>query len=197
MFEKKKTKKTAKKKSLKQAQDNREIIKKLEEENKEYLLGWQRALADYKNLQESSSEARQEAARFGEEKVLFGIMPVLNNFDKAVASQEQIMAEIKENLSDNNDLLKKVTNWAMGVQYINKQFVDLLNELEVELIKTNGESFDPQYHDAIESENNPDFADNEIIKELQAGYLFKGKVLIPSKVIVNHLGEEKIINNED
>jgi molecular chaperone GrpE len=175
---------------LKKNQNDSEIIKKLEEENKEYLLGWQRALADYKNLQEASSAARQEAAHFGEEKILFEIMPVLNNFGKAVASQEQIMIEIKENLSDNENLLKKVNNWAMGVQYINKQFTDLLNELEVEAIKTVGE-FDPRYHDAIESENNPDFADNEIIKELQPGYLFKGKVLTPAKVIVNHLAEEK------
>jgi len=194
MFEKKRTKKSTKTVSSSKLEKK---IKKLEAENKEYLLGWQRARADYKNLQESSLEARQEANRFGEEKILFEIMPVLNNFDKAVASQEQIMTEIKENLSDNEDLLKKVTNWAMGVQYINKQFSDLLKELEVEVIKTKGESFNPQYHDAIESENNPDFADNEIIREIQTGYLFKGKVLIPAKVIVNHLAEEDIIHKEN
>lgn len=162
-------------------------IQELEIEKAEYLAGWQRALADYKNLQENLSEERRQTLRLGEENILSDFLPVVENFAKATESQENILAEIKERLADDADLLKKLGNWEIGVHYINKQFQDLFTELTLQAIKTLGEQFDPQYHDAVETVQDETFADNEIVKEVQRGYIYKDKIIRPARVVVNHL----------
>ncbi|NEL16024.1 nucleotide exchange factor GrpE, partial [Escherichia coli] len=55
----------------------------------------------------------------------------------------------------------------------------------LEVIKTEGEAFDPNIHQAVVRDDNPDFESGEITQELQKGYKLKDRVLRPSMVKVN------------
>ncbi|MGL5831133.1 MAG: nucleotide exchange factor GrpE, partial [Candidatus Altimarinota bacterium] len=64
-----------------------------------------------------------------------------------------------------------------------KQLESILSEHGLQKISTIGQSFDPRLHEAIITENG---AQDSIIKEIQAGYLLKDKVLRPAKVSVGN-----------
>lgn len=176
------------KKLQKEVQALKDKIASLEEEKTEYLLGWQRARADYKNLQDNLSKERQASLRLGEENILLEFLPVIENFVKATASQGDIINDIKEKIQD-KELLKKIDNWVLGVSYINKQFKTLFDNLGLEVIESLNKEFDPNYHEAVDSVSDEKIKDNMIVKEMQTGYIFKDKIIRPSKVVVNRLEE--------
>ena len=72
-----------------------------------------------------------------------------------------------------------------GVEMVQRQFVNVLGNLGVTVIKAQGENFDPSLHDASGTEevDNPEL-DGKIIRELLKGYRTDDRVLRPSKVIV-------------
>ena len=63
--------------------------------------------------------------------------------------------------------------------------VKALEDNGLEAIKSEGEAFDPNYHQAVVQDNNPDFESGHITEELQKGYKLKDRVLRPSMVKVN------------
>ena len=73
---------------------------------------------------------------------------------------------------------------------VQRQFVAVLEELGVSVIKTEGESFDPQFHDASGTQDvdNPEL-DGKIIAENLKGYRTKDRVIRPSQVIVGKVKE--------
>lgn len=134
----------------------------------EYKAGWARAQADYQNLQKEMDQKRSEWVQMSEIQVLEEFIPVYDNFKKAFA------VEI-----DGDDKLK---SWKQGIEYIMKQFGDILKQHDVEEIKTVGEQFDPNLHEAMGEEEGKE--EGVILKEIESGYLANGKVLKVAKVIV-------------
>jgi molecular chaperone GrpE len=78
---------------------------------------------------------------------------------------------------------KKVKNWIDGIGFIMKQFENVLKNYNVEEIKTIGEMFNPEQHEAIGQEDS-DKPEHTILKEVDAGYMMKGKIIKVAKVIV-------------
>lgn len=138
----------------------------------EYKLGWQRALADYQNLQKETTTRRAEWAQMSKLQILEDFIPVYDNFKKAFASKKQ------------DGWNKEQENWAMGIQFIMKQFGDVLKSHQIEEIKTVGEHFDPTRHEAVGEEAADDKKTGMIIREAEGGYLLGGKVVKVAKVIV-------------
>lgn len=147
---------------------------KLIKESEDYKAGWQRAQADYKNLQKEISEMRSEWVRISEQQILEDFIPVYDNFKKAFDHHPE--------LSD-DEVGKKIKNWIDGIGFIMKQFENVLKSHNVEEIKTVGEIFNPEQHEAI-AEENSDQPEHTILKEVDAGYMMKGKVIKVAKVIV-------------
>ena len=71
-----------------------------------------------------------------------------------------------------------------GVELIYKKFTKTLKDEGVEEIPAEHEKFDPYKHEAMLTENNPDYENNEIIQDLQKGYTLNDKVIRYSKVKV-------------
>ena len=140
------------------------------EKCEEHKAGWQRAQADYMNLQKQVENTRSELVRMSELQILEEFIPVYDNFKKCMDSPAE------------ND--KQIENWKKGVEYIMKQFADILAGHSVEEIKTVGESFDPNLHEALQEEESEEES-GKILKEVDAGYTMKGKVIKPAKVIVS------------
>lgn len=135
----------------------------------EYLEGWKRAKADYSNFKKESEKRVQEVIGFANAGLVAQLIPVFNNFKLACRHipQEELEKE-----------------WVVGFMHIKKQFEDFLNNLGIEEIKTVGEKFNPEIHEAVEYEEKEDFETDTIFEEVQPGYTLQGKVINPAKVKV-------------
>jgi len=131
---------------------------------------WQRALADYQNLQKETVARRAEWAKLSEQQILEEFIPVYEHLKTAVACHS------REN--GNPDA------WADGVRHVLKQFADILKSHGVEEIKTVGEKFDPKYHEAVGHEAADGAGEDEIIREVAGGYKMGERVVRAAKVIV-------------
>jgi molecular chaperone GrpE len=152
---------------------NCDDLKTVAEEHK---ANWQRALADYRNLQKETSSMRSQWAQMSEEQILQNFIPVYENFKKAFSA----------NLAKNNsDSEKQWENWKQGIEYIMKQFGDVLKSYNVQEIKTVGEKFDPHLHEAISEEQAESKEAGIILKEVEGGYKMNEKVIKPARVIIS------------
>ncbi len=143
--------------------------KKCEEAKKEcdeYKMGWQRALADYKNLQAETSKRRGEWAQLSEQQILEEFIPVYDHLKMSIAGVDKSDA------------------WVEGVKHVLRQFVDILKNHGVEEIKTVGEKFDPKYHEAAGEEMVEGAEPGVIIKEIMPGYKMGERVIRAARVIV-------------
>lgn len=146
-------------------------LSRCEEERDKYKDGWQRAVADYHNLQKEVERQKSEWALWSKRQILEDFLPIYTNFKTAFAHRP----------GDPTD--KSWTNWADGIGYIMKQFGDVLRSHAVEEIKTVGEAFDPAKHEAV-GEEASDAPEHTIIREVETGYMMSGKVIKVAKVIV-------------
>lgn len=144
----------------------------LRQQVEEYKLGWQRALADYKNLQKETNEKKSEWAHMSEQFILEEFIPVYDNFKKAFVCKDQ------------GTWTKEQENWIMGIKYIMKQFWDVLKVHQIEEIKTVGEKFDPKLHETAGEEEIEGKESGIIIREVDGGYTMGGRVMKVARVIV-------------
>ena len=147
-------------------------------ECEEYKTGWQRALADYKNLQTETEKRRGEWVKMSEAQILEEFIPVYDNFKKAFAVSGSLPLPAGE-------IKRGWEQWAQGIEYIKKQFGDILKNHGVEEIKTIGEKFDPNLHESVGAEEVEGKEHGEILKEITGGYMAHGKVLWAARVIIS------------
>lgn len=147
----------------------REEVKKLQKEKEEYLTGWQRAKADYINLQKELESVRKYTTDITKENFLMDLLPAMDSFDMAFLNKE-----VWESVDK---------NWRIGVEYIYQQLIKTLNDIGVSKIDSTAVMFDPNLHESIgqvitEKENK----DHNIASVVQAGYKMGEKVIRPAKV---------------
>ena len=153
----------------------REELKVCRKEKEEYLTGWQRAKADYVNLQKELDSTRSNVSIIAREKMVRNLMPALDSFDMAFQNKES---------------WEKVDpNWRMGVEYIYSQFMTGLADSGIEKIDQVGVKFDPNLHhsiSAIPTEN--EVQDHTVESIIQVGYKISdlptqaGRVVRPARV---------------
>lgn len=149
----------------------REKIKKLEEKNQEYLLGWQKERADGVNLRKRLEEEKREFAKFAKEDIATEIIPVLDSFDSAFKNKEAWEKVDK--------------NWRQGVEYIHTLLINVLSNHGVCVISPLGEQFDPQRDEAVETVAVENVKDNhKILEVVSVGYKLQSKIIRPPKVKV-------------
>lgn len=134
--------------------------KKLEQQLAELTDALQRERADATNVRRRAEEERMSMTSFHRAGVVRELLPVIDNFERA-------LKHVPDDLKD-NDYIK-------GVNGIAKQFEEVLTKLGVERIKTVGEAFDPNLHNAVSHEegSGPEL----VSEELQAGYRMGDEVI--------------------
>lgn len=135
----------------------------------EYLSGWQRAKADYLNLEIQTEKQRSEWMKFANMETIKEIIQILESFEHSLI---QAPKEIKSH------------QWTKGIEQIVQQINGFLKAQGVEKIKTVGEKFNPDYHEALYREKGSEDKEDIICKEIQAGYQMHGKVIKPAKVAI-------------
>lgn len=151
----------------KKNEENNNELEACKKQAEEYLNGWKRAKADYINLKNETEAAKMEVVVYATAGMLTKILPVYDGLKKACAM---------ENGGD---------KWAEGILNIKKQFEDLFKSLGVEEIKTVGEEFNPEFHDAVGREKREGVESDIIVEEVGGGYTMNGKTIIAAKVIVS------------
>lgn len=121
----------------------------------------QRERADAMNVRRRADEEKAKLGTFYKSLVVRELLPVIDNFERALKNMPADLAK--------NDYMK-------GVAGVAKQFETILAKLGVERIKTVGEHFNPELHEAVSMEEGD--GDLEIIsEELQAGYKLRDEIL--------------------
>lgn len=153
------------------------LLREKSADSEDYKTSWQRATADYQNLKKEVEMRRAEWAQMSEQQILEEFIPVYDNFKKAFAA--------KLDAGEATDAIKKWENWKQGIQYIMKQFSDVLKAHQVEEIKTVGEKFDPTKHESVGEEENDNYKTGMICREAEGGYTKNGRIIKPAKVILS------------
>jgi molecular chaperone GrpE len=144
-------------------------LKKARADKEEYLTGWQRAKADYVNLQKEMDQVRANTSLITKEKIVESLLPSIDSFDMAMANKKAWESVDK--------------NWRTGVEYIYQQIISGLSDVGVEIIDKTGIPFDPNLHQSIESIVTDDQSkDHTIEKVIQAGYKIGERVIRPARV---------------
>jgi len=147
----------------------KEKLKKCQQEREEYLNGWQRARADYINFKKKETERINQIYKNANEELILKLLPILDNLELA---ENNLSKKLKQ-----NDYIK-------GIIQIKKQLRLLLKDQGVEEIETEGEKFNPQFHNCVQELESKDFAPGKIIEEVKRGYVLHGKVIRPAEVKV-------------
>jgi molecular chaperone GrpE len=146
-----------------------EELEKAKAQAAEYLDGWQRAQAEFSNYKKRQGADRAQMIARANADLLRKLLPVVDDFERA-------MATLPANLS-------RLT-WCQGVSLIKHKLDAVLDSEDVELIDTEGQVFDPCYHEAVTYEEIEGYEDGQIIGEVQRGYVLGERVLRPALVRV-------------
>ncbi|CCO07886.1 nucleotide exchange factor GrpE [Desulforamulus hydrothermalis] len=150
--------------------DPEELKKLLREKTSEAADNYNRALrlqADYENLRRRSRQEKEDLLKFGAEHLIKNLLPVLDNFERALASA-----------GDGGE------KFISGVQMIHRQLYEVLTAEGLAPIPAQGEPFDPNLHEAVMQVTDADQPENTVVEELRKGYYLKGKVIRPAMVKV-------------
>lgn len=149
----------------------REKLKACEAEKMEYLTGWQRAKADLINARKRDEEERKDFIKFANERLIDGLIPVLDSFEMAMGNKEAWEKADK--------------NWRIGVEYILAQLKKTLADAGLTEIDPTGKKFDAARDEAASYEPVDDESkDHVILQTIQKGYELNGRPMRPPKVRV-------------
>ncbi|HCU7609454.1 nucleotide exchange factor GrpE [Staphylococcus aureus] len=142
-------------------------LQQLVDENEEKYL---RLYAEFENYKRRIQKENEINKTYQAQRVLTDILPAIDNIERALQ------------IEGDDETFKSLQK---GVQMVHESLINALKDNGLEVIKTEGEAFDPNIHQAVVQDDNPDFESGEITQELQKGYKLKDRVLRPSMVKVN------------
>ena len=149
--------------------NNTDELSKLQEKydtlNNQYL----RLAADFDNYRKRQAQERESLLKYGAENALKKMIEVLDNFERGEKALENV--EDCEKCKESFNL-------------VHKQVWDTLSKLGLEIIEAEGQTFDPNFHEAVMQTPTSEHPEHTIINELQKGYKMGDKVLRPSLVNV-------------
>lgn len=138
----------------------------IEKEKKEYLF----LMADFDNYRKRTLQEKQDLIKNGGRKVLEGILPVVDDIERAIDAIEQ---------GGDLDSLKE------GVDLIHNKLLSFLKSNNVEPIESTGEMFDTDFHEAVTIFPAPEEDQKgKVIDTVLKGYTLNDKVLRHAKVVV-------------
>jgi molecular chaperone GrpE len=149
------------------AQENSELAEARRERD-DFKDRWMRKTAEFDNYRKRIERERREQADQGIVDLLQDILPVVDDFDRALTV----------------DTGESGAAYRKGVELIHGKLHDLLRRWGVKPIEALGADFDPNIHQAVMHEVSPEHREGEVIGELQKGYTIKDRLLRPAMVKV-------------
>ena len=129
-----------------------------------------RARADLDNFRKRALREKEEAIRYANNGLLERLLPVIDNFELGL--------DAAKSAADTASILQ-------GMSMVQKQLQDFLKNNGLEEVQAEGESFDPNKHDAVSQEFSADIPDGHVIRQVRKGYKIKDRLIRASSVIVS------------
>src|SRR4029077_11109553 len=141
-------------------------LQKLKVERDSLLDRLSRTQAEFENARRRASKEQQDFRDYATADAIKSLLPVVDSLERAL----QVKSDAGE--------------FRSGVGLIYKQLQAALSKLSVNAIISEGEPFDPRFHEAIEMVETNKAPDHQVVEELQRGYKFKDRLLRPAMVKV-------------
>lgn len=142
-------------------------LERVTEERDRYLDSLQRLKAEFDNYRKRNDRERQTVALAATREVVRGLLPVMDNLERAVAA-----------LGDRGDDI------VAGLEMVRGQLGGLLTGHGVEEIPAHGQAFDPMVHEAIASVPATGQVEGTVVEVIEKGYRQSDHVLRPTRVVV-------------
>jgi len=142
------------------------------------LLQWKetaiRAKADLENFRKRMSREKAESIKFGNQKLIEELLPVIDNFTMGMMAAE----------AESDSMVY------MGMKMVQAQLEGFLSSQGVTEAETVvGSDFDPNIHDAMSQEESEKFEEGKIIRVMRKGYLLGDRLIRPANVVVSKKAE--------
>jgi len=124
--------------------------------------------AEFENFKKRAVKERSDLIKFGWEPVARDLLQVVDNLERAIFHMPPATDK----------------NLAAGLQMVVQQFKGTLEKQGVQRVDSTGKPFDPNFHEAVASEES-DQPEGTIVKEQQGGYTLHGRLLRPAQVVVS------------
>lgn len=145
-----------------------EKLNVVEEELKQLKDNYIRKVAEFENYKKRTLKEKTELVLNGSEKTVIAILPILDDFERAISDKSDDPKAIKE-----------------GMQLIFNKFNKILESIGVNKIETEGKDFDVDYHEAVAMlPTSDDDKKGKVIDCVQTGYTLNNKVIRHAKVAV-------------
>lgn len=141
-----------------------ELMEKLQETEQRML----RAQADFENFKRRSRLEKEELLKYASSKLVTGLLPVLDNFQLALTADTADAESLKK-----------------GIQMVFRQMQSVLEGEGLQALEAIGQTFDPNFHEAVMQVEQADAASGIVVEELRKGYLLQDKVIRPAMVKVS------------
>ncbi|HPU08601.1 MAG TPA: nucleotide exchange factor GrpE [Candidatus Atribacteria bacterium] len=158
-------------------EEQKRIIEEKEELISDYLNDLKRLKADFDNFRKRETLFRQDFVKKANRDLISKLLPILDDMERAI--REAKAKNIDEAM-------------VQGIELIYRKFLNTLEKEGVKPMETEGQKFDPKYHEAVATVCLPDYEDYEIVEEMRRGYLYQDEVLRPAQVRVNRISEDFI-----
>lgn len=154
-----------KEKKVEKTEEVNPLQEKYDALNNQYM----RLAADFDNYRKRQEQEKEALLKYGAENTLKKMIEVLDNFERGIKAIETV---------EDCEKVKECYRLAY------KNFTDVLTKAGLESIKAEGETFDPNFHEAVMQTPSSEHPEHTIIAELQKGYKLGDKVLRPTLVNV-------------
>jgi len=138
---------------------------------KEYWEKLLRTAADFENYKKRATRERQEAVKFANEAIISTLIPVLDNFDMAMAATTGAQDAAIQSLQS-------------GISMIHQQLKKALADAGLEEVDATGQKFDPNLHEAVSQQESADVPEGNVLQQLRKGYKLRDRLLRPATVVV-------------
>lgn len=145
------------------------MARQMAAENEQLREALKRHKADFDNFRRRTLKEKEQLRDAAKEALLVNLLPVLDNFERAVASAKTAT---------------DVETLRRGIEMVADQLTSILGQEGLERFDPTGEPFDPTLHEALTVEENSEVPDGQIIEVLRPGYRFKDHVIRPALVKV-------------
>ncbi|MBY0158328.1 nucleotide exchange factor GrpE [Cytobacillus firmus] len=145
-------------------------LEKLQAELQEQQQRTLRVQADFDNFRRRTQKEKEDLGKYASSKLITELLPVIDNFERALQASE-------EN--------PEFESFSKGVSMIFRQMESVLATEGLSAMKSVGEPFNPEYHQAIMQVESDEYEEGIVVEEVQKGYMLKDKVLRPAMVKVS------------
>ncbi|MGD8562754.1 MAG: nucleotide exchange factor GrpE [Desulfarculaceae bacterium] len=130
-----------------------------------------RLAAEMDNYKKRSERDKADFLKRANESLVKDLLPIMDNLERALAHAEE-QSEDTQGVTE-------------GLSLIWQELSKVLERHGLEKVEALGLAFDPEVHEAMMQQEDPEAEENTVIQELQKGYLFQGRLLRPAMVVVS------------